>query len=89
MIQFLVNAIVRLVSLDRYVHRNVQKESMASSADQIVAVRMVEAVIHRRVSAFVQQVTQDQSVPIAVKASGMDCNVRKSVNASMGQIVIM
>lgn len=68
--------------------RGVRRVSMASSADPIVGVRMVEAAILRRVSVFVRPVIPDRYVLIVARAKDTVCGASKGVNASTVRIAI-
>lgn len=82
------SATAHRVSRDLYVPKGVQRVSTESSVGQIVAARMVEAAIHRRVSVFVRPVIPDRYVLIAARAKDMAYGANKSVNASMERTVI-
>lgn len=85
-IQFPENVIAHPASLDHCVLRGVRRVSMASSADPIVGVRMVEAAILRRVSVFVRPVIPDRYVLIVARAKDTVCGASKGVNASTVRI---
>lgn len=71
-IQFQANATARQVSQGLYVPIGVQRVSMESSVGQIVVARMVEAAIHRRVSA----------VKVAAPLDTMESRAMKSALAT-------
>lgn len=87
-IRFPASASAHPVSQGRYVLNDVQRVSTESSVGRIVAARMGEAAIHRRVSVFVRLVIPDRYVLIAARANGMAYGANKSVSASTERIVI-
>lgn len=86
-IRFPGNVTAHLDLLGHYALRGVQRVSTASNVARIVVVRMVEAVILRRVSVFVQPVIPDPYVLIAARAKNTVCDASKSVSVLMVRIV--